>query len=118
MSAYRAPFPTPESWWPTWRFPNELPITGEPPDVYATLVQAHHALAQSTYPKLLFAGNPGTLVSPSFAESFTKRLSNCRVIRLGAGRHYLQEDHAQVIGATVNQWLTELRGGLHANRNR
>ena len=30
MSVYRAPFPTPESRRPTWRFPNELPIAGEP----------------------------------------------------------------------------------------
>src|SRR4030095_10539662 len=29
MSVYRAPFPTPESRRPTWRFPNELPIGGE-----------------------------------------------------------------------------------------
>ena len=33
MSVYRAPFPTPESRRPTWRFPNELPIAGEPADV-------------------------------------------------------------------------------------
>src|SRR6202047_2089127 len=29
MSVYRAPFPTPESRRPTWRFPHELPIAGE-----------------------------------------------------------------------------------------
>jgi haloalkane dehalogenase len=31
MAVYRAPFPTPQSRLPTWRFPNELPIGGEPP---------------------------------------------------------------------------------------
>jgi haloalkane dehalogenase len=36
MSVYRAPFPTPESRRPTWRFPNELPIAGEPADVHST----------------------------------------------------------------------------------
>jgi pimeloyl-ACP methyl ester carboxylesterase len=30
MAVYRAPFTTPESWRPMWRFPNELPIAGEP----------------------------------------------------------------------------------------
>jgi haloalkane dehalogenase len=72
MSVYKAPFPTPESRRPTWRFPNELPIAGEPADVYSTLEQAHRALAQSPYPKLLFVGNPGALISPAFAESFVK----------------------------------------------
>ena len=105
MSVYRAPFPTPESRRPTWRFPNELPIAGEPADVYSTIEKAHRVLAQSSYPKLLFVGNPGALVSPTFAESFAKKLRNLRVVHLGAGRHYLQEDHAEVIGATVNEWL-------------
>src|SRR5580692_6174788 len=55
MAAYRKPFPTRESRRPTWRFPNELPIAGEPADVYSVIEKAHQALAQSTYPKLLFA---------------------------------------------------------------
>jgi haloalkane dehalogenase len=79
MSVYRAPFPTPESRRPTWRFPNELPIAGEPADVHSTLEKAHRALAHSSYAKLL-----------------------------GSGIHYLQEDNAEVIGATVNEWLIEL----------
>jgi len=88
-----------------------LPIAGEPADVYSTLEKAHRALAHSTYPKLLFTGNPGVLVSTTFVESFTKGLKNCRVVQLGAGRHYLQEDHAEVIGTTVNQWLSNLGVG-------
>src|SRR5262249_6829021 len=62
MAVYRAPFPTPESRVPTWRFPNELPIAGEPADVYSTIERAHVALSRSSYPKLLFAGDPGALV--------------------------------------------------------
>ena len=111
MSVYRAPFPTPESRRPTWRFPNELPIAGQPADVYSTLEKAHRALAQSSYPKLLFAGNPGALVSPAFAESFAKGLKNCRVVQLSSGIHYLQEDHPDVIGANVREWLIELGVG-------
>jgi haloalkane dehalogenase len=107
MSVYRAPFPTPESRRPTWRFPNELPIAGVPADVYSTLESAHRALAQSTYPKLLFAGNPGALVSQAFAESFAKGLENCRVVQLSSGLHYLQEDHPDVIGANIKEWLIE-----------
>jgi haloalkane dehalogenase len=108
MSVYRAPFPTPESRRPTWRFPNELPIAGEPADVYATIEEAHRALAQSSYPKLLFVGNPGALISLAFAESFARELKNCRVVQLSSGLHYLQEDHPDVIGANVKEWLTEL----------
>jgi len=108
MSVYRAPFPTPESRRPTWRFPNELPIDGKPADVYSTMEKAHHALAESSYPKLLFVGNPGVLISPSFAEGFAKSLKNCRVVQLSSGLHYLQEDHPDVIGANIKEWLIEL----------
>ena len=111
MSVYRAPFPTPESRRPTWRFPNEIPIAGEPADVYRTLENAHCALAESPYPKLLFTGNPGALVSPAFAESFAKKLKNCRVVQLSSGIHYLQEDHPDVIGANVKEWLIEVGVG-------
>ena len=108
MAVYRAPFSTPESRRPTWRFPNELPIAGQPADVYELIEEAHRALAQSTYPKLLFVGNPGALISPAFAERFAKTLKNCRVVQLSSGLHYLQEDHPDVIGANIKEWLTEL----------
>jgi haloalkane dehalogenase len=111
MAVYRAPFPTPESRRPTWRFPNDLPIAGEPADVYAATEKAHRALAQSSYPKLLFVGEPGALVSPAFAERFASGLKNCKVIHVGPGLHYLPEDHPKEIGSAVHNWLTELEGG-------
>jgi len=108
MSVYRAPFPTPESRRPTWRFPNEIPIEGKPADVYSSLEKAVEALKQSTYPKLIFAGDPGAIVSPALAESFAKELKNCRLVQLSSGLHYLQEDHPDVIGANIKEWLAEI----------
>lgn len=108
MAVYRAPFPTPASRRPTWRFPNELPIAGQPADVYATMEKAHEALAVSNYPKLLFAGDPGALIPTAFAEDFAKRLRNCRLIKLGKGLHYLQEDHPEIIGETVAEFIAEI----------
>jgi len=113
MSAYRAPFPTPQSRRPTWRFPNELPIAGHPPDVYRTMLDAHAALSASIYPKLLFVGDPGALVSPALAEAFAKDLNNCGFVHLGPGLHYLQEDHAEVIGAEIRKWLTYCESRSH-----
>lgn len=108
MAVYRAPFPTPASRRPTWRFPNELPIAGEPADVYASMEKAHEALAASTYPKLLFAGDPGALIPLAVAEDFARRLHNCRLVKLGSGLHYLQEDHPEIIGETVAQFVAEI----------
>ena len=111
MAAYRAPFPTRESRTPIWRFPNELPIAGEPADVWARLEEAHRALAESEYPKTLFVGNPGALVSPEFAESFAAGLHHCRVVHLDPGAHFLQEDHPDAIARGVVEMI-EATGGV------
>jgi haloalkane dehalogenase len=107
MAVYRAPFPTPRSRVPTWRFPNELPIAGEPASVAATLEKAHAALAACAYPKLLFAADPGALVAPVFAEEIAGKLKRCRLVRLGAGVHFLQEDHPEAIGRAVADFISE-----------
>jgi len=108
LAVYRAPFPTPLSRLPVWRLPNELPIAGQPADVDAALREAHAALRTSSYPKLLFVGDPGALVSPAFAERFAAELYDCRLVRLGSGRHYLQEDHPEAIGRTIARWIGEI----------
>lgn len=105
MTAYRAPFPTPESRGPILALPRELPIAGEPTDVYEMLEAAHAALETAVYPKLLFVGEPGALVSPAFAVEFATTLRHCAVVHLGPGRHYLQEDHPDAIGRSIAGWI-------------
>jgi haloalkane dehalogenase len=114
MAAYRAPFPTPASRKPILRLPRELPIAGEPQDVYAMIEQDHAALRTSEYPKLMFCGDPGALISPAVAESYAARLRNCRLIKLGAGAHYLQEDHPDAIGRALRVWIADI--AVHALR--
>lgn len=118
MDAYRAPFATAESRRPILALPRELPIMGEPEDVWRTLAAAHQALAASTYPKLLLFGEPGALVTPAFAKSFAATLKGCRALNLGPGLHYLQEDHASTIGHAISGWIAGIetagRGELHA----
>jgi haloalkane dehalogenase len=70
--------------------------------------RAHAALAVATYPKLLFAGDPGALVPTTVAEGFARRLSNCRLVKLGSGLHYLQEDHPGVIAREVVAFIAEV----------
>ncbi|TKB30722.1 MAG: haloalkane dehalogenase, partial [Mesorhizobium sp.] len=39
---------------------------------------------------------------------------NCRLIDLGPGAHYLQEDHADRIGAAIAGWIPEIAFESHA----
>lgn len=108
MEAYRQAFPTSASRRPILSLPRELPIAGEPADVFAISTADHAALRASTYPKLLFSGDPGALISPQQAREFAARLTNCRLVELGPGAHYLQEDHPVAIGDAVRDWLIEI----------
>lgn len=108
MDAYREPFPTPASRRPILSLPRDLPIAGEPADVCAISTDDYAALHASTYPKLLFCGDPGALVSPEQARTFAAGLRNCRLVELGPGAHYLQEDHPLAIGDAVRDWLLDI----------
>jgi haloalkane dehalogenase len=110
MAVYRAPFATPQSRKPTWRFPNEIPIAGEPADVAAMMQRAHAALAASTYPKLLFSADPGALVAPAVAQDLARTLQDCRLVNLGPGIHFMQEDHPEAIGRFVATFIAEIEG--------
>jgi haloalkane dehalogenase len=116
MAAYRAPFPTRESRRPVLALPRQLPIAGEPADVDQAMEAAHAALAASTYPKLLFVGEPGALVSPAFARKFAATLRNVAVVNLGPGMHYLQEDHPDSIGRTVAGWIAGIEAATTRQR--
>jgi haloalkane dehalogenase len=107
MAAYRAPFPTSQSRLPVWRLPNEIPVSGQPADVNAALEQALQALRASAYPKLLFAAEPGATMTPAYAAELAASLQNCRLVKLGAGVHNLQEDHPDVIGRCIADWIRE-----------
>jgi haloalkane dehalogenase len=105
MDAYRSPFPTSLSRKPVLRLPRDLPIEGQPADVATISAHDHRALRQSTYPKLLFAGDPGALISAQQAKEFASTLKNCHFVDLGPGAHYLQEDHPDAIGNAIADWL-------------
>jgi haloalkane dehalogenase len=108
MDAYRAPFPNEASRKPVWRWPNEIPIEGEPADV-AEIVGAYNRWLQETQlPKLLFYAEPGALVPPPMVEWARSALSNLQTVDLGNGIHYLQEDHPDAIGREVARWVAAL----------
>jgi haloalkane dehalogenase len=108
MDAYRAPFPDEASRKPVWRWPNEIPIEGEPADV-AEVVGAYSAWLQETeVPKLLFAATPGALIPAPVVEWARSALPNLEVVELGEGIHYVQEDHPEEIGRGIARWLAEL----------
>jgi haloalkane dehalogenase len=104
MDAYRAPFRDPKSRTPMWRWPNEIPLEGEPKDVVEIVAGYGRWLASSEVPKLLLAFEPGAILGPELVEYCRANFRNLEVRRLGAGSHFVQEDAPEAIGDAIREW--------------
>jgi haloalkane dehalogenase len=108
MDHYREPFLEPSSRKPVWRWPNEIPIAGDPPEVVEAVSAYNQWLQQSDLPKLLFYGAPGILGSPQMVEWSIQNLKNLKTVDIGAGIHFLQEDNPDLIGSELAKWYQSL----------
>jgi len=110
MERYREPFRDPAARKPLWRWPNELPIAGHPPDV-TEIVAAYNAwLQQTRIPKLLIHADPGAIMPAPVVEWCRTHLPELQTVHVGRGIHYLQEDNPHGIGRAVAEWYRELPG--------
>jgi haloalkane dehalogenase len=105
MNHYREPFKEPSSRKPTYRWPNEVPINGEPPDVTKLVETYNQKLQQSEVPKLLFYATPGAIVPAPMVEWCQQNLKNLKTVNIGQGVHFLQEDNPHLIGSELAKWF-------------
>ncbi|MCI0480971.1 MAG: haloalkane dehalogenase, partial [Candidatus Dadabacteria bacterium] len=111
MNHYREPFKEKSSRKPVWRWPNELPIEGKPADVVKAGVTYNAWLQETDLPKLLFYGNPGALIKAPVLEWCKQNLKRLKMVDIGPGIHYLQEDNPHLIGRELADWYRSLRPG-------
>ena len=104
MNVYRAPYVEPASRKPLWRWPNEIPIQGEPSDVNEVVSNYNQKLVDWDIPKLLLYVEPGALMTKPVVEWCEVHLKNLTSIHLGEGSHYIQEDHPHAIGRAIADW--------------
>ena len=104
MDAYRTPFPDPKSRKPVWRWPNEIPLDGEPRDVVEIVAAYARWLCESPVPKLLLTFDPGAILGSKLADYCQKNFANLETLHLGAGVHFVQEDQPEAIGDAIKEW--------------
>ena len=92
------PYLDPPSRKPLWRWPNEIPVAGEPAAVVAIVEEYHRKLQQSRLPKLLFSATPGGIIDAQAVSWCQQNLSNLHVVDIGAGIHFIQEDNPHLTG--------------------
>ncbi len=105
MENYRRPYPTPQSRIPTLQWPREIPIGNEPADVALAIRSNSSWLLETDVPKLMFYADPGALIPMPAAAWLTANLKNIETRFLGAGLHFVQEDHPHLIGQGIADWL-------------
>jgi haloalkane dehalogenase len=108
MNRYREPFLEPKSRKPVWRWPNEIPIAGEPPDVAAAVSDYNAKLQKSDLPKLLLYATPGAVITAPLVDWCRQNLKRLTAVNIGQGIHYLQEDHPNEIGSAIADWYRAL----------
>ncbi|WP_233886370.1 haloalkane dehalogenase [Paraburkholderia flagellata] len=108
MEAYRRPFKEPgEDRRPTLTFPREIPVDGDPADVYEIVKASSEWLAQSDVPKLFFNVQPGAILGSAEELAFIRSLPKLTEVEV-AGRHYFQEDSPDEVGKAIVDWLQKI----------
>lgn len=108
MNYYRSPFIDAVSRRPIWQWPNEIPIGGEPRDVAEAVDNYSGKLQQSELSKLLFYATPGALLPQLVVDWCQQNLKNLRLVNIGQGLHYLQEDNPHLMGSEIAKWYKTL----------
>lgn len=109
MNRYREPFTDVASRKPLWRWPNEIPIAGDPPEVVEAVGAYNLWLQETDLPKLMFYGTPGALMTEPVVNWASQALKNISAVDIGPGIHFLQEDAPQVIGEELAAWYQKLQ---------
>lgn len=108
-NAYRAPWIDPESRKILCKFPQNLCIGGEPKNINDMQMAYMEKLQQSDVPKLLLYADPGILIPQQMVDWCSENLPALEAVHVGAGTHYIQEDHPQVIGQAIAGWMERNR---------
>ena len=105
---YEAPFKTIKSRKPVRQWPLEIPIDGHPSDVHEMISSYSQKLQESELPKLLFYGSPGVAIEAKMLDWCKQNLKNLKLVDIGEGLHFIQEDNPHLIGEELAKWYQDL----------
>ena len=105
MAVYRRPFETPgEDRRPTLTWPRQIPIEGEPQDVYDIVEDYAEWLQWCEIPKLFINAEPGAILTGA-QRQFCRRFPNQTEVTV-RGVHFIQEDSPEEIAAAIRNWMS------------
>ena len=105
---YKKPYPTISSRKPVRVWPLEIPIDGKPKRVHEKVVAYSKWLTESEIPKLCFYAHPGAIIREDGVEYIRNNFPNTKMIDIGKGIHFVQEDSPDLIGKGIADWYQTL----------
>lgn len=108
LDTYKEPYPTVKSRKPVRVWPQEIPLDGKPKRVHDKAAAWHEWLMKTDLPKMCFYAATGGLVKEEDVVFIRENMLNIRMVDLGEGKHFLQEDHPHRIGEEVAEWYRNI----------
>jgi haloalkane dehalogenase len=108
MAVYAAPYPTRKSRQVLLRWPQDVPMNGKPAHVHEAMINYSKWLKESDLPKLCLYITPGVGFQSGDREVVENKFKNTKMINLGKGTHFLQEDYPHEIGSELSKWYIEI----------
>ena len=92
-----------------WLFPLDVPFKdGKATSATAAVKSWATWLAESEIPKLCFYVTPGVAIKEKDVKVIKEKFKNTKMINLGEGLHFIQEDYPHEIGQNISEWYSEV----------
>ena len=104
MAYYRAPYSTIKSRKPVRVWPQQIPIDGKPKRSQELIEAYSQWLQKSKIPKLCLHSQPGAIINSEYAQWIEKSIPNTKMVDIGGGIHFVQEDNPHGIGKAISEW--------------
>ncbi len=109
ISFYNEPYKTPEDRKALWAWPQQIPVSGNPPETEKAINEVNKFLQETKIPKLFIHGQatPEQGGLP-MVKWFMEHVKNIEFRSVGPVGHYLQEDEPEAIGTELAKWIKSL----------
>ena len=106
IQQYKLPFQKIKDRKPMLTWSREIPINGNPNELFEKVQKYSLFLQESPIPKLLLYGKPGAIIREKEVKWCLSNMRNLESKYVGPGLHFLQEDQPEAIGQALRKWLT------------
>ena len=108
LAYYAAPYPTAKSRKPLFAWPKDVPIKGTPQNSYDKVKAYSRWLKETNLPMLCLYISPGVGFQAEDLEIVKNEFKNTKMVYLGNGNHFLQEDYPHEIGQEISTWYQQV----------